>query len=217
MGYLYMTEIRIVIVEDDEIFRAAFGLLVNSSSHYTVVNTYNNGEEAIKNLLSDNPDLVIMDIHLPKMNGIEATKVIKGINPYINVLIISSSKDKNTALEAFSAGAVGFITKDAEYIEFMQAIKEVEDGGAPMSKYISRFVVESFHSNFESPLTEREAQVLQLLSQGKTYKIIANQLFIHPETVKSHLKNIYSKLNVHNKADAIMKAVHEKLIKHPVS
>lgn len=212
-----MEEIRIVIVEDDEIFREAFGLLVNSSSHYKVVNTYDSSEDAIANLSIDNPSLIVMDIQLPKMNGIEATKVIKSLNPSINVLIISANKDRNAALEAFSAGAVGFLTKDAEYIDFMQAIKEVGEGGAPMSKSVSRFVVESFHSNFESPLTEREAQVLQLLSQGKTYKLIAGQLFIHPETVKSHLKNIYSKLNVHNKADAIMKAVHEKLIKHTAS
>lgn len=209
-----MKETKIVIIEDDEIFRDAFGLLLNSSSHYEVVNSYSNCEEAIAHLNEDMPQIIIMDIHLPGMSGIEATKVIKGILPKINILVISGNKDNRVALDALSAGAIGFITKDSEYIEFIEAIKQVEEGGAPMSKDISRFVVESFHANFESPLSERESQVLSLLSQGKTYREIAEKLFIHPETVKSHLKNIYAKLDVHNKADAIMKAVQEKLIRH---
>lgn len=209
-----MKETKIVIIEDDEIFREAFKLLLNSSSHYEVVNTYGNCEEAIEHLNEDMPHIVIMDINLPGMNGIDATKIIKGMSPKINILIISGNREKRTALEAFSAGAVGFITKDADYIDFIEAIKQVEEGGSPMSRNISRYVVESFHANFESPLSDRETQVLQLLSQGKTYREIAELLFIHPETVKSHLKNIYTKLNVHNKADAIMKAVQEKLIRH---
>jgi DNA-binding NarL/FixJ family response regulator len=214
MGDSFMKDTKIVIIEDDEIFRDAFGLLVNSSSHYEVVKTYCNCEEAIEHLHEDMPQIIIMDIKLPGMNGIEATKIIKNLAPKINILIISGNNDRRIALEAFSAGAIGFITKDAEYIDFMEAIRQVAEGGAPMSKSISRFVVESFQTNFDSPLSEREAQVLQLLSQGKTYKEIAELLFIHPETVKSHLKNIYTKLNVHNKADAIMKAVQEKLIRH---
>ncbi len=213
-GTTLMKETKIVIIEDDKIFREAFGLLLNSSNHYEVVNTYSTCEEAIEHLDEDMPHIIIMDIHLPGMSGIDATKIIKTISPKINILIISGNKDNRVALEAFSAGAVGFITKDSEYIDFIEAIRQVEEGGSPMSKTVSRYVVESFHANFESPLSERESQVLQLLSQGQTYKEIAEKLFIHPETVKSHLKNIYTKLDVHNKADAIMKAVQERLIRH---
>src|SRR5690606_19641992 len=108
-----MKDTKIVIIEDDEIFREAFGLLLNSSSHYEVVNTYRTCEEAIEHLQDDMPQIIIMDIHLPGMNGIDATKIIKGLSPEINILIISGNKDNRVVLEAFSAGAVGFITKDS--------------------------------------------------------------------------------------------------------
>lgn len=203
---------KIVIIEDNKIFREALALLINSSNNYEVVNTYENCEEAITALDKDAPSTIIMDINLPGIDGIEGTRIIKKKAPKANVLVISEIGNKDAIYKAFAAGAVGFLTKDGDYVEFLEAIKEVGEGGSPMSKKVSRSLVESFHCKFDSPLSERETEVLQLLAKGKTYKEIAEQLFVHPETIKSHLKNIYIKLNVHNKTEAIMKALDEKLL-----
>lgn len=203
---------KVVIIEDNKIFREALTLLINSSNHYEVVNAYKSCEEALVEIDKDAPSTVIMDINLPGIDGIEGTKIIKKKIPDTNVLVISEAGNKESIFKAFAAGAVGFLTKDESYIALLEAIKEVGEGGAPMSKKVSRSLVESFHCNFDSPLSERETEVLQLLFKGKTYKEIAEYLFVHPETIKSHLKNIYIKLNVHNKTDAIRKALDQKFL-----
>lgn len=203
---------RIVIVEDNEFFREALTLLINSSNHYEVINTYASCEEAILEIDKDAPSIVIMDLNLPGLDGIEGTRTIKKKFPSANILIISQAGNIESVFEAFSAGAVGFLTKDMDYIGLMEGIKEVEEGGSPMSKKIARSFVESFHCNYTSPLSDRETEVLKLLAKGKTYKEIAERLFVHPETIKSHLKNIYIKLDVHNKTDAIMKALNKRIL-----
>lgn len=206
-------DIRIVIIEDNEGFREVLKLLVNSAHNFKVVNTYSSCEEALPDIVGDTPGIVMMDLNLPGMNGIEGTKKIKGKLPSVNILVISEVGNRDTVIKAFSAGAVGYITKDIEYLEVINALKEVVEGGSPMSKRVSRSIVESFYQSVTSPLSKRETEVLQLVAYGKTYKEIAETLFVHPETIKSHLKSIYTKLNVHNKASAIMKAIQKNFIK----
>lgn len=206
-------DIRIVIIEDNEGFREVLKLLVNSAQNFKVVNTYSSCEEALPDIVGDTPGIVMMDLNLPGMNGIEGTKKIKGKLPSVNILVISEVGNRDTVIKAFSAGAVGYITKDIEYLEVINALKEVVEGGSPMSKRVSRSIVESFYQSVTSPLSKRETEVLQLLAYGKTYKEIAETLFVHPETIKSHLKSIYTKLNVHNKASAIMTAIQKNFIK----
>lgn len=203
---------KVLIIEDDEEIRNSFSLIVNSSDKFTVTNTYGNGESAISNLVKDQPDIVLMDIELPGMNGIQATKLIKDKFPQIEVVMVSVYEDSDLVFEALKAGASGYITKSANYMELLSALDEISRGGAPMSSRIARMVIDNFHVNPNSPLTKRETEILQLISEGKTYTQISEQLFISKETSKTHIKNIYSKLQVNSKSEAIAKANMDKLI-----
>lgn len=203
---------RIVIVEDNEVVKDGFSLLLNSIEEYDVVNSYVKCEDAIKNLKNDQSDIILMDLELPGMHGIEGIQRIKKEIPDLNIIVITVHEDSKLVFQALCAGASGYITKTANYSSLLEAINEIKAGGAPMSSRIARMVVESFQKNQDSPLTRRETEVLELLSKGKSYSIISEELFIHKETVKSHIKNIYFKLQVHSKAEAIEKALKEKLI-----
>jgi DNA-binding NarL/FixJ family response regulator len=203
---------RVLIVEDDQEIRNSFVLIVNSSQKFTVVNAYGNCEEAINNLNRDKPEIVLMDVQLPGMNGIQGTKIIKEKAPHCDVIMVTVYEDNELVFEALKAGASGYITKSANYLELLTALDEITKGGAPMSSRIARMVIDNFHVNPNSPLTRRETEILQLISEGKTYTQISEELFISKETAKTHIKNIYSKLQVNSKSEAIAKANQEKLI-----
>lgn len=203
---------RILIVEDDQEIRNSFSLIVNSSQKFTVVNAYASCEDAISNINKDKPEIVLMDIELPGMNGIQGAKVIKEKYPYTEVIMVSVYEDSDLVFEALKAGASGYITKSANYLELLTALEEITKGGAPMSSRIARMVIDNFHVNPNSPLTKRETEILQLIAEGKTYTQISEDLFISKETAKTHIKNIYSKLQVNSKSEAIAKANLEKLI-----
>jgi DNA-binding NarL/FixJ family response regulator len=203
---------RVMIVEDDQEIRNSFTLIVNSSQKFMVVNAYGTAEEAIANLNRDKPEIVLMDIELPGVNGIHGTKVIKDKSPHTDIIMVSVYEDSELVFEALKAGASGYITKSANYMELLTALEEIVKGGAPMSSRIARMVIDNFHVNPNSPLTKRETEILQLISEGKTYTQISEELFISKETAKTHIKNIYSKLQVNSKSEAIAKANLEKLI-----
>lgn len=203
---------RICIIEDNDVVREGFALLIDSVNEFEVVGTYATCEEAIRRLKDDHPDVILMDIELPGINGIEGSTRIKKLLPEVHIIVITVHENSELVFEALCAGACGYITKNTEYSRLIDSIKEAMNGGAPMSSNIARMVVESFQKNQNTPLTGRETQVLELLSKGKSYTVIADELFIHKETVKSHIKNIYFKLQVHSKADAIEKALKNKFI-----
>lgn len=203
---------RIIIVEDDHIIRNAFVTLIQQSGDYTVANAYSNAEAAIKNVKDDAPDICLMDIELPGMNGIEAIPKIKALSPNTQVVVVTVYENDDLVFKALCEGASGYLTKNMPPQKLIDSLKELENGGAPMSTNIARLVVSSFHKNRQSPLTARELEVLELLSSGKSYSTIADQLFVDKETVKSHIKNIYLKLEVHSKAEAIEKAKKSKYI-----
>ena len=203
---------RIIIVEDDNIIRNAFVTLIQQSGDYTVANDYSNAEAAIKNVKDDAPDICLMDIELPGMNGIEAIPKIKAILPSVQIVVVTVYENDDLVFKALCEGASGYLTKNMPAQKLIESLKELENGGAPMSTNIARLVVSSFHKNRQSPLTARELEVLELLSSGKSYSTIADQLFVDKETVKSHIKNIYLKLEVHSKAEAIEKAKKSKYI-----
>ena len=203
---------KITIIEDNDVVREGFALLIDSVSEFDVVGTYATCEEAIRKLKVDQPDVILMDIDLPGISGIEGSARIKKLQPEVNIIVISVHENSDLVFEALCAGACGYITKNTEYSRLIDSIKEVMNGGAPMSSNIARMVVESFQKNQNTPLTSRETQVLELLSKGKSYTVIADELFIHKETVKSHIKNIYFKLQVHSKAEAIEIALKNKFI-----
>lgn len=208
----YTMKSRIEIVEDNDVVRDGLQLLISSMSNYTVVGAYINCELALKNLEKDMPDVILMDIDLPGMSGIEGIIRIKKIHPEIHIIVITVHEDYEVVFDALCAGASGYITKNANHSRLLDAIDEVQSGGAPMSSKIAKLVVSSFQKNPNSPLTTRETEVLELLAKGKSYTVIADELFIHKETVKSHIKNIYFKLHVNCKADALEIARKNKLI-----
>jgi DNA-binding NarL/FixJ family response regulator len=203
---------RIVIVEDNDAVREGFSLIINSVSSYYVVNGYDNAEDAIKHLKKDKPDIMLMDLELPGMNGIEAINIIKKSSPHIQLIVNTIYENSDLVFQALCRGASGYITKNTSHTELLDALDEVTNGGAPMSSKIAKMVVASFQKNQNSPLSPRETEVLELLSKGKSYSMIAQDLFVTKETAKSHIKNIYSKLQVHSKSEAIAKATKEKLI-----
>ncbi len=203
---------KVLIIEDNEMVKDGFALLINSMEGYEVSGKFESCEAAIKAIQQDKPKVVLMDIDLPGMNGIEGTKKIKKMYPDVDIIVITVHEDSELVFEALCAGANGYITKNSDYSRLLDAINEVRSGGAPMSSNIARMVVESFQKNINSPLTARETEVLELLAKGKSYTVIADELFIHKETVKSHIKNIYFKLQVNSKAEAIEKALKNKLI-----
>jgi DNA-binding NarL/FixJ family response regulator len=203
---------RVMIVEDDQEIRNSFSLIVNSSQRFTVVGAYGDCEEAISSLNRDKPEIVLMDIELPGMNGIKGTQIIKDKHPNAEVIMVTVYEDSELVFEALKAGASGYITKSANYMELLSALEEIIRGGAPMSSRIARMVIDNYHINPNSPLTKRETTILQLISEGKTYTQISEELFISKETAKTHIKNIYSKLQVNSKSEAIAKANVEKLI-----
>jgi DNA-binding NarL/FixJ family response regulator len=204
---------RVLIVEDDKEIRTSFIVIVNSSAQFSVVNGYSSCEEAIKHFPVDKPDIVLMDIELPGgMNGIKGAKIMKDKWPTVDIIMVTVYEDSEMVFEALKAGASGYITKSANYRELLIALEEISKGGAPMSSKIARLVIDNFHVNPNSPLTKRETEILQLISEGKTYTQISEQLFISKETSKTHIKNIYAKLQVNCKSEAIAKANSEKLI-----
>ncbi len=203
---------KVVIVEDDQEIRESFNLIVNSSQQFTAAGAYGNCEDAIAALNRDKPDIVLMDIELPGINGIKGTQIIRDKSPNTEVIMVTVYEDSDLVFEALKAGASGYITKSANYMELLGALEEIIRGGAPMSSRIARMVIDNYHINPNSPLTKRETTILQLISEGKTYTQISEELFISKETAKTHIKNIYSKLQVNSKSEAIAKANHDKLI-----
>ena len=203
---------KIVIVEDNVSLSLGIKEVINATEEFVVVDIYHNAEDAVKNFKDDSPDIVLMDIELPKMNGIEATKLIKEIKPSIPILVITVYEDSEHVFEALCAGATGYLTKNASSKQIVEALHELLSGGAPMSIKIARMVVNSFKKATRSVLSDRETEVLNLLSTGKSFKSIGESLFISRNTIKFHIKNIYEKLQVSSKEEAIKKANEQRLI-----
>lgn len=153
-----------------------------------------------------------MDIQLPGMSGIEATKIIKERNHLIEIIMLTVHNDDEIVFEALKAGASGYIIKSDGYLEVIDALDEIVAGGAPMSSRIAKMVINNFHANLNSPLTKRERQILQFMAKGWTYSQIAEELGIAKETSKTHIRNIYVKLKVNSKSQAIEKATREKML-----
>lgn len=204
--------LRITIIEDNLDVREGFSTLISTNPNYEVINSYEDAEGALRQLNQDKPDIILMDIDLPGMSGIEACRKIKQVLPQVNIVIITVFENSTRVYDALCSGATGYLTKNTNHIHLLKALEEVALGGAPMSANIARMVVNSFHKNTKTPLTERETEVLLKLSDGKSYKSIAELLDVSMATVKFHIKNIYLKLQVSNKEDAISLARKERYI-----
>lgn len=203
---------KVFIVEDDKELRASFAHIVNNSDKFVAIGAYKDAEDAIREIRQKKPEIILMDIEMPGMSGVEATAFIKEQYPHIEVIMVTVYEDNELVFNALKAGASGYITKSANYLELLSALDEISKGGAPMSTKIARMVIHNFHLNPDSPLTKREKEVLRMISEGKTYSQISTELFISKETAKTHIRNIYEKLQVNKKSDAIAKAAEQRLI-----
>jgi DNA-binding NarL/FixJ family response regulator len=205
-------DIQIVVIEDDEIIREGYSILIGQSEGYRVVNSYASFDEAVKTIADDFPDVVLLDIEMPGTNGIQAIPKLKRMLPHTYILILTVYESEKMIFDALASGASGYLTKNTPASKIVESIREVKDGGGPMSVNIARMVIRSFQKNQESPLSKRETQILEQVAEGKSRSQIAKDLFIDLETVRSHIKNIYLKLDVNSRADAIKTAKENKLI-----
>jgi len=205
--------IRIVMIEDDEIIREGYALLIGQVEGYSVVKSYASFDDAAKTIMDDVPDVILLDIELPGTNGIAAIPKLKKMLPGVHILILTVYESEKQIFEALANGASGYLTKNTPPAKIIESVKEVREGGGPMSVNIARMVIKSFQRNQESPLSKRETQILEQIADGKSRSQIAKDLFIDLETVRSHIKNIYLKLDVNSRADAIRLAKENKLIK----
>jgi DNA-binding NarL/FixJ family response regulator len=206
--------IKVAIVEDKRDIREGWQLILEGADGFECVATYSDGESAAEGLPIEQPDVVLMDIGLPRMSGIDCVKILKDVAPEIDIIMLTIQADESSIFESLRAGAVGYLVKNIFPSKLLNSIKEVKNGGSPMSSGIARKVVSSFNS-FRKPaanLTKREQEVLDLLCKGKSYKVIADELFISPDTVRYHLKNIYKKLQVNSKYEAVIKALKGGMI-----
>jgi DNA-binding NarL/FixJ family response regulator len=204
--------IRVAIIEDDETIRNGFSYLINESPEYTVISSYSSVESALPKLAADEPQVILLDIELPGMRGVDAIPKLKTLLPRTHILMLTVYDNEDNVFKALTKGASGYLVKSDSTEKIMDAIKEVVEGGAPMSMNIAKIVIRSFHKNQNSPLTKRETEILEQVANGKSRSKIAKEMFIDLETVKSHIKNIYLKLNVHSREDAIKEARNNKYI-----
>jgi DNA-binding NarL/FixJ family response regulator len=207
------TPLTVALVEDDREIREMLTRAVCKTSHFDFVGSFSNGETALAELPALKPRVVIMDIQLPGMDGVECTQRLKQIMPATQVLVFTAFMDSDLIFKALAAGASGYLLKRTARSEIVNAIEEVCHGGAPMSGVIARKVVESFRTPppvspspaADAQLTAREEQVLKLLAAGHGNKAIAAALFVSNETVRFHLKHIYEKLHVRSRTEAVIK------------
>lgn len=204
--------ISVSIVEDDEDIRESLAVLINSTDDFMCNNTYGDCMSAIKGIDEDLTDVVLMDIGLPGMSGIEGIRRIKEKHPDLDIIVLTVHENDEIVFEALCAGACGYLVKETPTARLLDAMREVKKGGSPMSTQIARMVVGSFQKKSDSLLTPREVDVLNQLCKGKSYKMIGESLSISEETVRRHLKSIYKKLEVHSKSEAVAKALKEKLV-----
>jgi DNA-binding NarL/FixJ family response regulator len=202
--------IHIAIVEDDRTVREGLQMLLNGSPGFTCVAAYANGEDAVAGIPQVNPDVVLMDINLPGMNGIECILTLKEQRIPSQFIMLTVFEDADAIFRSLAAGATGYLLKQTPPAKLLEAIQDVHRGGSPMSGEIARKVVQSFQqpsfpSNDSFRLTKREEEILNYLVKGYFYKEIAAQMFISVETVRTHIRNIYEKLQVRTRTEAILK------------
>jgi Response regulator containing a CheY-like receiver domain and an HTH DNA-binding domain len=208
--------IKIAIYEDNRALRESLTYLVSGVKGFELCGAFPNCLSALENCRENKPDVILMDINMPGMSGIEATRLIKEHYPDVNILILTVFDDKERIFDALCAGATGYLLKKSSAQQIVEAIEDLHAGGSPMSSEIARKVLNFFHK--EPPkencydLSDRELEVLHCLAEGDSYKMIGDRCCISMGTVRSHINNIYRKLQVNSKSEAVVKAMQEKLV-----
>jgi DNA-binding NarL/FixJ family response regulator len=212
-----MTGIKIIMYDDNAFFRDSVTLLIKNSSDFTLLATYDQCNDVIKNVSDTRPDVVIMDIDMPGLNGIDGVRLIRQNYPSVQILMLTAFADEDKVFAAIKAGAGGYLLKNTEPKNLLNAVSEVYNGGAPLSPSIARKILAQFQGlppqkkTEDYRLSHREKEVLQLLIDGLSYKMIAAKLNITYDTVRAHIKKIYEKLHVASMTEAVAKAINKKL------
>lgn len=211
--------ISVVVVEDSDTIREGLRILIGGTEGYTCLGAYSNCEAMLSDIKKLSPDVLLMDIGLPGMSGIEGIKEVKSIFPESTILVLTVYEENELIFEALCAGACGYLVKKTPPSKLLEAIQQAFQGGSPMSSHIARSVIDLFKkkkfskpANNQAQLTGREKEILTKLVEGHSFKSIADSLFISIETVRFHFRNIYKKLHVHSQSGAVAKALKEKIV-----
>ena len=206
--------IAVAIVDAHRDIRDGLEHLLDSTDGFSCTGTYVDAQSAIVAMMDQVPDVILIDIDFPNFSGIEMIRLLKREYPESNIIVHTHLADDQHIFQAFKAGAFGYLMKSTFPSELLHALREVERGGAPMSRPIARKVVSFFNDqqNPMSSLSRREKDVLNLLCEGQNYKDIARALFVSPNTVRFHLKNIYKKLRVNSRHEAVIKATRMGMV-----
>ena len=210
--------IRVAIFEDNKNLRAGLYQLVNGSSGFECVGAYADCSDILHHIQTHKPDVLLMDIGMPGISGIEAVQIVKSKYPEIKILMQTIFEDTEKIFQSVCAGASGYILKNTSPARILEAIRETFDGGAPMSPSIAAKVLRIVQDSSSSVqvhsfnLSEREKEILGCLVKGMSYKLIAENCFISLDTVRGHIRNIYEKLHVNSKSEAVVKAIKDRII-----
>ena len=209
--------IRVALVEDEPQVREGLRLLINRSKSCACVATFGSAEAAIAQLPALKVEVVLMDIHLPGMSGIECIRELKTRLPGLLIMMLTVFEDQDEIFQSLAAGASGYLLKQTQPAQLLEAITELHRGGSPMSTQIARRVVEAFrqpapNADATAGLSPREREIIVRLGDGYLYKEIASQLGISVETVRTHIHNTYEKLHVRTRTEAVMKVFGRRLI-----
>jgi len=209
--------IKVLLYEDNPQLREGLTMLISGSDGFEVVAAFKNCNTVVEEVEAYRPDVILMDIDMPGINGIEGLKRLREFNSDVKVLMLTVFDDNKNVFQAISNGANGYILKKTPPSKLLEYISEAQSGGAPMTASIATQVLKMFSSmNNEKGedynLSDREKQVLQLLVDGYSYKMIAGEMFISIDTVRSHIKKIYEKLHVNSKSEAVAKAFKDKIV-----
>ena len=210
--------IRVSIYEDNDDLRESLSYLMLGTGTLELMGAYPDCSKVMENCVVAKPDVILMDIDMPGISGIEATAMVKASFPEINILILTIFEDKSKVFDALCAGATGYMLKKSSAVEIIEAIGELHNGGSPMTGEIARKVFEFFASpaisiNNDYSLSARELDILKCLVEGDSYKMIADSCCISIGTVRFHINNIYKKLHVNSKSEVVIKAMKERLIR----
>lgn len=206
--------LRVAVVEDDLTVRTVLEILLNGSPGFTCAAAYSDGEDAVAGLPGIDPDVVLMDINLPGISGIECISRLREQGHRMLFIMLTVFEDSDAIFQSLQAGASGYLLKQTPPAKLLEAIQEVHQGGSPMSREIARRVIQSFQrplpgESSENALTRREEEIISYLIKGLLYKEIANKLTIGTETVRTHIRHIYDKLQVRTRSEAIVKYLNK--------
>lgn len=213
-NYVIMEDIRVAIYEDNSTLREVLSTIIKDAEGFALIGAYDQCIDVVQNSSKNQPDVILMDIDMPGMSGIEGVRALKPLFPNIEVIMNTVFDDDDRIFQALQAGATGYLLKKNSLLTLLNSIRDVHNGGAPMSPSIARKVLQlpfaKGNSKQENNLTERELLILNLLAKGYSYKLVAAEMILSIDTIRSYVKRIYEKLHVHSVTEAVHKVFIDK-------